>query len=174
MTDQYAHWQKAIESGTGVETERGNTRSGYYRYRNEAISFWRDGDRLLCWRSGDKFTPNREDEIDDLFGYCAAHPVSGDHWTFFISNGRWPEQLEPTASAPADLSPSETLASELNALKAQAADWLEQTGKIDTQEAADKAGNYAGVFSSLEKRATETHEKEKAPSLAEGRAVDKT
>lgn len=174
MNDQFTHWSKALADKTGVETERGNPRSGYYRNRNEAIAIWRDDDGyLLCWRSDPKaYVPSKPDEIDDLFGYCAAHPISYEAFIAFQKDGRWPEDIEPIIEAIGSGPPHEDMNAQIGALREQAAAWLKSIGSVSSQEQADKAANYADAFAAFEKRAEEAHKAEKAPHLEAGRKVD--
>lgn len=173
VEDQFAEWRESIATGKPVDTKRGFPRSGYYRLKGEAIAFWRqDGsDDVLCWRSGGKFTPRDHDETDELFGWCAPHPVSYENYQFFVENGRWPDEIEPV-NISADLAPHEAAAAELVALREQAKTWLDGIGKVQTQSDADKCGSFADAFAKAEKRATDLHREEKAPHLEAGRAVD--
>jgi hypothetical protein len=172
--DQWSWWVAALMSKTPVETEKGNPRSGYYRLRNEAIAIWREDDgTLVCWRSdASKYTPTKPDEIDDLFAYCAPHPITYEAYQAFNETGKWPEDIEAVAEAPAYLPPHEAINAEIGALREQAANWLKSIGSVQNQEQADKAANYAEAFSKLEARATDAHKTEKAPHLEAGRKVD--
>lgn len=171
--DQFSHWREAIHAGKPVDTERGNPRSGYYRVKNEAVAFWREPDgELACWRSGTFPTPTDPDAIDELFGWCAPHPVAYEAFEFFRENERWPEQLEPIAAPAADLPPHEAVDAELTAVREQAKAWIAEIGAVKTAADADKSANYADAFAKIEKRASEQHKAEKAPHLEAGRAVD--
>jgi len=176
MTDEYSFWRDAVAAGRGVETEKGSIRLGYYRRRNEAIAFWRTEEPphiILCWRSDkSRRTPTLPDEMEDLFAYCAASPVSYEDWQFFQANGRWPEQLEPPAAPDPELPPDKALDSEITALRAKAEAWIKEIGSVNSQAEADKAANYSEAFAALEKRAVDMHKAEKAPFLEGGRAVD--
>ena len=174
--DQYAHWKAALAAGKPVETEVGNPRSGFYRVKNEAIAIWRNEHGVLSvWRSGTYPVPRHADAIDELFGWCAPHPVSHEDYKFFRSEGRWPDQVAPVAPAPIALTPVEEITREIDAHRAAAVAWLETINKtISSQGDADKAANYAAEFSRLEKRADELRDKEKRPHLEAGREVDAT
>jgi hypothetical protein len=175
QVDQYQRWRDALAQNRGVETERGNPRSGYYRVKNEAIAFWRDDDGVLsCWRSGTFPAPTDPDLIDELFGWCAPHPCSYELFQNFQQTGRWPDEVEaPGAVIPPDAKPHEALDAELATLRDQARKWLETIGgAVKTQADADKAANYADEFAKLEKRGEAAHKADKAPFLEGGRAVD--
>lgn len=174
MTDQFRHWREAMAAGRGVETERGTPRPGYYRNRNEAVAFWIDASgTLLCWRSDQsRPTPKKPDEIDDLFGFSATHPVSYEVFQAFRNTSRWPEQIEKQIvdeSLPSDKRTDAALVS----LCDQAAEWIKFIGgKVETQAEADKAANFADAFAKIERETIETHRIAKAPHLAAGREVD--
>jgi len=173
LNDQFAAWAKALADKTAVDTQPGNPRSGYYRNRNEVVAFWRDDEgALCCWRSSGKYTPTKPDEIDDLFAYCAPHPITYEAYQAFIESGRWPEDIEPVAEPAQDLPPHEALNAEIGALREQAAAWLKEIGSVSTQEQADKAANFAEEFAKREARAAEAHKTAKAPHLEAGRKVD--
>ena len=169
--DEFQHWREAVAAGRGVETERGNPRSGYYRNRDEAVAFWREGGELCCWRSGTFPAPTKPDAIDELFGWCARHPVAYETFAEFQSTGRWPDQLAPVEVA-ADLPPHERADAELTAHREAMAKWIAEIGKIATQDQASKAGNFADAFAKLEKTSDEARKSEKEPHLEAGRAVD--
>jgi hypothetical protein len=174
MTDQYQHWREALAAGRGVETERGNPRSGYYRYRNEAIAFWRTGETntLCAWRSGKFPVPTRDDEINDLFGFCAPHPVSFADYKFFREHHHWPEQIAKQI-ADESVPLEKRLESQIHDLTNQAQIWLTSIGgKVSNQAQADKSANFSERFAELERQAFDTHREEKAPHLEAGRAVD--
>jgi hypothetical protein len=171
MDPQYSFWKEAVAEGRGVDTEPGNPRSGFYRYKGEAVAFWRDeAGALLCWRSGGRI-PTKPDEIDDLFAFCAPHPITHEAYQAFVASGRWPEDVEPPAPL-ISLEPHEAIALAIDELKEQAAAWLADIGKIATQADADKAGNYAEYFAKFERQAVALHKAEKAPFLEGGHAVD--
>ena len=171
--DQFAHWRDAVAARRGVETEKGNVRSGYYRVKGEAMAFWRgDAGELLCWRSGKWKTPTIPDEIEDAFSFAAPHPVAYEAFAAFRESGRWPDEVEPIAAPDPALPPHEALTAEIDALRDQANGWIVEIKVVSTQEHADKAANFSEAFAKLEKRAVETHKAEKAPHLEAGRAVD--
>ena len=174
--DEFHWWREAVAAGRGVETEKGNVRSGYYRVKGEALAFWRDeSGTLLCWRSGTKWkTPTLPDEIEDTFSFAAPHPVAYEAFTAFRECGRWPDEVEPIAAPDPSLPPSEALTAELDALREQANGWIKEIQAVKTQEQADKAANFSEAFAEIERRATETHKTEKAPHLEAGRKVDGT
>lgn len=172
--DEWKFWRDAVAAGRGVETERGNPRLGYYRNRDEAVAFYRDendGDKLVCWRSGNFPAPRHPDAIDELFGFCAPHPVNYEAFVEFQATGRWPDQIAPVEVDP-NLPPHERMNAEIEAQRAAMTAWLEQAGKIDTKDKADKLGNFAEEFAKIERRATTEHKAEKEPFLELGRVVD--
>ncbi len=173
--DQFHWWREAVRLGRGVDTEKGNVRCGYYRLRNEAIAFWRDDvGELRCWRSSDKYTPTKPDEIEDTFSFAAPHPVAYEIFLAFRESGHWPEDIAPIAAPDPELSPDQALTAEIDALRDQANGWIKEIASVKTQAEADRAANYAEAFAAFEKRAKETHEAEKRPYLEAGRKVDAT
>lgn len=170
--DEFSWWRDAVATGRGVETERGNPRSGYYRVKDEAIAFWRASPgEVVCWRSGSFNPPTHFDAIDELFGWCAPHPVSYEKFCIFQETGRWPDQIAPV-EVDASLPPHERADAELTAQREAMAAWVREIGKVETQEHANKAGNFADAFAKLETSATTAHKAEKAPHLEAGRLVD--
>lgn len=170
--DEWSYWRAALAARRGVETERGNPRAGYYRLKDEALAFWREDGQVICWRSGTKYpAPTKADAIDELFGWCAPHPISFEDFTHFQQHGRWPDQIEPV-EVDASLPPHERADAELTAQREAMAAWIREIGKVETQEHANKAGNFADAFAKLEAGATTAHKAEKAPHLEAGRLVD--
>lgn len=170
--DEWYFWREAIAARRGVETERGNPRSGYYRLKDEAIAFWREDGEVVCWRSGTQWAaPTKADAVDELFGWCAPHPISFEDFTHFQQHGRWPDQIAPVEVSP-DLPPHERADAELTAQREAMAAWVKEIGKIATQEHATKAGNFADAFAKIEKASDEARKAEKEPHLEAGRAVD--
>ena len=155
--DQFHWWREAVRLGRGVDTEKGNVRCGYYRLRNEAIAFWRDDvGELRCWRSSDKYTPTKPDEIEDTFSFAAPHPVAYEIFLAFRESGHWPEDIAPIAAPDPELSPDQALTAEIDALRDQANGWIKEIASVKTQAEADRAANYAEAFAAFEKRAKET------------------
>jgi hypothetical protein len=172
--NQYRFWAEALREGRGVETEPGNPRSGFYRYGREAIAIWRhpeNGD-LLCSRTGKARTPVLPDEIDDLFGYCAANPISYATFCAVEKTGEWPEDAPATTPAPLHLEPHEAIAHETTALKDLFSAWLTAIGRVAQKSDADKCANYVDAFARLEKKAEAARQEAKAPALAESRRID--
>lgn len=169
---EWQFWREALAAGRGVDTERGNPRSGYYRLKGDAVAFWREDAEICCWRSGAYQAPKHADAIDELFGFCAPHPVSYETFTAFQETGRWPDEIAPV-DVDASLPPHEKAEAELTAQREAMAAWVREIGKIETQEQATKAGNFADEFQKIESRATNSHKAEKEPFLEGGRVVDK-
>lgn len=172
VEDEWQFWREALAAGRGVETERGNPRSGYYRVRDEAWAFWREDGEVICWRSEAKYpTPSKPDTVDEAFGWAAPHPISFETFTHFQHHGRWPDEIAPV-EVDASLAPHERADAELTAQREAMAAWVREIGKIETQEQATKAGNFADEFAKIEKRATAEHKTAKEPHLEAGRVVD--
>ena len=170
--DQWKFWREALAARRGVETDPGHPRSGYFRLKGEALAFWREDGEVVCWRSGTKYpVPSRPDAIDELFGWCAPHPISFEDFTHFQHHGRWPDDIAPVEIA-ANLAPHERADAELTAQREAMAKWVAEIGKIATQEQATKAGNFADVFAKIEKVADETRKNEKEPHKTAADAVD--
>ena len=172
--DQYFWWRNAVKDRKPVDTEPGNPRSGYYRVKNEAIAIWRDDDGFLaCWRSGNEWpTPTESDKIDELFSWCAPHPVSYDDFIFFQQNDRWPDEVVPPPAPVVTLNPRETLEHELTSIRDQAKSWIAEIVTVKSKADADKSANFADAFAKIEKRAEQLRKAEKEPHLEAGRAVD--
>lgn len=168
--NDWSWWQGAVAGERG-ELTRGDPKSGFYRFSDRAVSLWRDETgSLMCWVSSG-YCPRKPDEIDDLFGFCCTHPISHEAFVAFTESGVWPEDV----AAPVrdrSLSPADAVKAQVAALKAEADAWLKGIGKIETQEHADKASNFADRFAELEKKAVAEHKVAKEPSLTTGREID--
>jgi len=180
MDDQFAHWREALDAGKPVEFVKGAPRAGYYRVRDrgqdrairwDAVAIWYDDDGLNCARTG-RPAPTHADEIEELFAQCNSSPISYDLYQSIANGGAWPDAVEPVAPSAPDLPPHQAIDAEMTALREQMAKWIAEIKAVKTQEEADKAGNYAGEFAKLEKRAADAHKVEKAPHLEAGRLVD--
>lgn len=169
--DEWQFWREALAAGRGVDTERGNPRSGYYRLKGDAVAFWREDAEVCCWRSGAYQAPKHADAIDELFGFCAPHPVSYETFTAFQETGRWPDEIAPV-EVDSTLPPHERASAELTAQREAMAAWIREIKEIATQEQADKAGGFADEFAKIESRAKASHKTEKEPFLEGGRVVD--
>jgi len=189
--DQWAYWRAAL-NGLFIDYKKGDIPSGYFKNANwapsgkndgkrvkvlEAVAFWRTEDgSLACWRSSQWKAPTDADAIEDLFASCSKSPISFETFMAVKDSGVWPDAVEPPAASIGDnsagMSEDERIAAEIKDLSEQFDSWLEKIGKIETQEQADKAANYAEEFSKLEKEATAAHKTEKDPFLEGGKAVD--
>ena len=166
MNPDYQWWHDALNGIVGPIHEN-EPQCGFYRYKNDAIGIWKDGDQLLA---------SRNDAMVDSFmiwTYAAKHPVSEEQFRHFERHGRWPDQIDDLMIGHNDAPDHELIADEIELRRKLFADYLEEIGgSIATQTHADKAASYAAAFAELEKRATEKHKVEKAPHLEAGRKVD--
>jgi hypothetical protein len=175
MSNQYAHWADALREGRGAETEPGNPRSGFYRYGREAIAIWRhpaDGG-LLCSRSGPRRAPVLLDEIDDLFAYCAANPISYETFKTVMDTGQWPDDA-PRASERDAVAFDDPggIAHETAQLKSAFDAFIAGIGRVALKSDADRCANYADAFAAQERKAELARQEAKAPFLAAGREID--
>ena len=180
--NEWFWWEQALASGNPAETEVGNPRSGFWRVRDrnadrslrwDAVAIWREDGEVYCSRTGPRVAPEGIDAIDELFGYCAAHPIS--HLLYMaIENGEaWPETVAPVTEAPVALLPHEEVADALAKQQIAAKAWLRDIGhKPSSQGEADKAANFGTEFDKIRKKAVALHTIEKEPFLAGGREVD--
>lgn len=180
--DQFSFWAAALREGRRVETQPGNPRSGFYKIRDrnpdrsvrfDCVAIWREPDGELCCTRTGRPAPTHADEIDTLFSYCAATPISHDLYTKIAAGEPWPEEV--AAIGPVqdpDKPPHEAAAAELAWLRDQATAWIKEIGAVKTQEQADKCGAFADAFAKIETKATAAHKIEKAPHLEAGRLVD--
>lgn len=154
---------------------------GYYRgQRNEAVAIWwiehngQEECRALVKRQ-DRAEPTSYDRADHIgemiFGFCCRHPITYEVFKRFIATNRWDEQVEappvsretpgPGHNLPPAV-PEDAFKAELDALVEQASAWFNSIDrKIDTQEKADKAANYATLMQRLEERVDEARKAEK-------------
>lgn len=180
--DQFSHWATALREGRGVDTEPGNPRSGFYKTRDrnqdrsvrfDAVAIWREPDGELCCARTGRQAPTHADEIDTLFSYCAATPITHELYQHIAGGGTWPEEFAAPEPVADDKPPHEAIAAELAALQASAKEWIVALErKPQTQEEANKAGNFVDAFVKIEAKATSLHKAEKEPFLEGGRAVD--
>ena len=82
---------------------------------------------LLLANSGPRAVPEGIDAIDELFGYCAANPISHELYTAIENGGDWPETVAPVTEAPVALLPHEEVADALAKQQVAAKAWLRET-----------------------------------------------
>ena len=180
--NEWFWWEQALASGNPAETEVGNPRSGFWRVRDrnadrslrwDAVAIWREDGEVYCSRTGPRVAPEGIDAIDELFGYCAANPISHELYTAIENGEAWPENVAPVTEAPVALLPHEEVADALAKQQAVAKAWLREIGhKPSSQGEADKAANFGTEFDKIRKKAVALHTIEKEPFLAGGREVD--
>jgi hypothetical protein len=176
--NDWTYWASALK-GEFIEDliQRGNPQSGFYRDRSaRAIAIWRDeaGELLCSVTSG--FCPHHADEIDELFGFVCRAPITRELYMHIANGGAWPEDVRIPARGAGDnsqsLPPHELLAAQINDMIDEARKWLASIGgKVETQQHADKAANFAGAFGELEKQADKARKDEKDPYDKAAKAV---
>jgi hypothetical protein len=172
MSDQWHWWRQAL-AGNFIEDEikRGNPQSGFYRDRSKrAVAIWRDELGALMCSVTSGYSPRHADEIDELFGFVLRTPISDEVYERVAAGEGFPEDVEAPASErgigdnSASLPLHESIAEEINRFVDSARDWLKSIGgKVETQQQADKAANYAEKFQALEKKADAARVDEKKP-----------
>ncbi len=173
MSDIFQRWRDAVAARKPVDVPKGEIAFGYYRARDgECLAFLPNDDGTpYLWRSSNKFAPTHLDQLVEQFSWVSMNPVSYEDVSAYGETGRWPDQIAPVEVSP-DLPPHERADAELTAQREAMAAWIKEIGKIETQEQATKAGNFADAFAKLEKASDEARKVEKEPHLEAGRAVD--
>lgn len=179
VVDQFEAWREALRTGKPVAYERGQPTAGYFKRRGrnddrsvrfDAVAIWRDGAKWDCEVSAG-YAPRTPDEIEEMFVGCNSSPITFELFESIMAGGAWPDEVAPVEIA-ADLPPHARADAELTAHREALAAWIKEIGKVSTQEQADKAGNFAGLFDKIEKASDEARKAEKEPHLESGRAVD--
>jgi hypothetical protein len=176
--DQWTYWASAL-NGNFIEDliQRGNPQSGFYRDRHtRAVAIWRTDDGNLMCSVTSGYGPRHADEIDELFGFVCRAPITRDLYMHIANGGAWPEDVQIPARGVGDnsqsLPPNELMAAQINDMIDEARKWLASIGgKIESQEHADKAANFAGAFGELEKQADKARKDEKEPHDKAAKAV---
>jgi hypothetical protein len=176
MSDPYAFW-RAGRDGHPVPAHEGDPQPGFYRRRahsgpDDAIAYWREAGEMRCLL-------NRNAVGDAmaiaLWTYVCNRPVNHQDYLHRLEHGHWPNENIAVLghNRPPDDQTIEALTSVLDALKSEAGRILD-AGPCKSQGEADQASDIANELMGVEKRAVELHRTAKAPSIAEGKRVDKT
>ena len=176
--NDWTYWASAL-NGNFIEDliQRGNPQSGFYRDRSKrAVAIWRDDSGALLCSVTDGYCPRHADEIDELFGFVLRTPITRELFMHVKNGGAWPEDVQMPERGTGDNSRSlplhELLAAQINDMIDEARKWLESIGgKVESQEHADKAANFAGAFGELEKQADKARKDEKEPHDKAAKAV---
>jgi hypothetical protein len=183
--DQWRFWQARLR-GENPDHTVGRAESGYWRLRLRdgrivPVFLWREADGRLAmiYDCGQpRFVEDEAAFCERTFSYLIKNPVSSESYKHYQKHGRWPEDVpavdEEVSARVGHNAPPETIISEtVKELRAEAEKWLQEIGgKIETQEQADRAANYADKFSELEKEADTKRTVEKAPVLKQTREID--
>ena len=184
MTDNnpatYTFWRRAL-AGHKMPMHEGDPQSGFYRLKergqsDSAVAYWfaDEAAGISCLLNG-KLMP-KEKGID-LWTYCCDKPVSHEDYNHRIQLGRWPNETPLLSQAPAGHNKPppdntmEALLSVLDAIEREAKRILD-AGPAKTQDEVDQASDIANELGDLEKRVVEAHRVEKAPVLAQTKAID--
>lgn len=181
MSDPYAYWRKALETGGGRQLSREQVASfklttepqaGFYRKRNKTgrdipVAIWNDEAGVLAIAGGNPVMP------DDIWTWCCSWPISEETYLIVADGGAWPD--DPPVAGPSighnsPTDPHEALRLEFEAESELAEKFLSRA--IETQDEADKAAVWSKKIAAIAKKATDLHKVEKQPHLDAGRAVD--
>lgn len=177
MTHSYEFWQNALQGNFGQLSE-GDSHPGFWRRRTSragkftGVAIWPDeAGNLVC------VSDKRQADPAETFSYCVKHPVSEAAYRTWEETGMWPDEdsamvdsLSPPPSghnAPAD--EAEMLQDQINSAVAGVDAYTE----IKDDEAASRAQGLRSRLLELSGTAEKSHKVEKAPSLEEGRRIDK-
>lgn len=193
MTDPYDWWRRALavtggkrsltrdEMKTLIVTE--DPQAGFWRRRTVKagplvpVAIWKSG--VGDWVAVQNGTVA---DAEQIWTYCASHPVRHEDYTTRIETGRWPDEdegvtdsfgLPPVGPTLGDNNPPEE--TPLEALERQitaAAANLDAYKTIGSDEDAGKAQAVRSRLLDLGGQADRLREVEKKPFLEAGRAVD--
>jgi hypothetical protein len=181
------YWNSAL-NGSPIDVIPGKAEAGYYRMNDRRLGriglhVWRMSNGQLACRIGKAPPEVVIDEptfVERIFGWAAKYPVEEENYQFWLESqtGQWlddPKDVDEAVqsrvgeNAPPEVVVAETITELLHELNR----WLSGIGgKVETQEHADTAANYASRFSELQKEAVTKHKAEKEPHLQAGRNTD--
>lgn len=176
IEEAFSWWRKSLRGERG-ELTPGKPKCGYYRLKNRAIAIKLSGGEYVCEVSSG-YQPWRTDEIDDLFGFCSANPISYPVYAAFLETGKWPESIDDDlqkAWIGHNLgAPHEELLDEIETVIRAFTAWLKEIGGEIRSEEHDKKGEeFKTRIMTLAKQASESRIEAKRPFLEGGRQVDK-
>lgn len=171
MSDEFQFWRDAL-AGKEVPIYADEPRSGYYklRYGRDAaylpVAIWTVNGRQVCRVGAEQRDPLQ------VWTHCAGNPVSKEDAKAAFDTGTWPDMPVETPASNMPSDPLEALKMEIADKEAQAEALLASGTAEKNANDANKARNIQAQLLSLEKRADEMFEVEKAPIRAKGNAVD--
>jgi hypothetical protein len=175
MSDPYAYWRAGCR-GTPMPASADDPQPGYYRRvskigSDDAVAYWLEDGNLRCMVNG---THYQEPASIEIWTWVCDKTVEEVDYLFRRKHGRWPNENEVLLghNRPPDDSSVEALVSVLDALRAEAHRIL-RGGAAKSQDEADQASDIANELMEVAKQAEALHKAEKAPVLAEGKAIDK-
>ncbi|HEY1896910.1 MAG TPA: hypothetical protein VGG62_11585, partial [Terracidiphilus sp.] len=177
--DPYAFWRAGC-AGRPLAAHEGDPQVGFYRRKarpaprsgaDDAVAYWREAGEMRCLLNGKMVS---EEMALTLWTYVCNRPVSHKDYLYRLEHGHWSNENIAVLghNRPPDDQTIEALTSVLDALGAEARQIL-AAGPCKSQDEADHASDLANELMGVEKRATELHKTAKAPSLAEGKRIDK-
>ena len=165
MTDDYAWWRAALETGSFTVNEN-EPQPGFYKTKRDGkwtpVAIWKKDGRLVAKNLGGMCDPR------DVWLSCAKHPVSNVAAKEAFATGLFPGDVPAMGHNSGTLS----LAEEIADVCASAMDWLRKIGGIKDQTSKDMAANWRDKINGLKKQADAERETEKRPHLEASRAVD--
>lgn len=169
--DEFQFWRDAL-AGKPVTITADAPQPGYYKMRDRRDGAWLPV--AIWWHEGSLVCRVASEKRDPLsaWTFCAGHPVPKDDAKAAFETGRWPDMPTdlPASNMPSD--PLEALLVEIADKEAQAEALLASGAAEKIATEANKARNIQAKLLDLKKRADEMFTEEKAPFLAQGRAVD--
>lgn len=180
--NDYDWWQRALAGeevgGPTLPVHDGEWQSGFYRRRASKagaflpVALWRTEDGGFCLVNGKPSDPIEQ------WSYCCRHPISEDHYHARVNTGKWHDEDEAVTESlapppighnngPTD--PAEILQDQIDSALKGAPEYAE----IKDDESAAKAQSLRSRLLELAGEAEKKHKVEKAPSLEEGRRIDK-
>ena len=185
--DPYTQWKNAL-AGEPMKLERVQDAEGFwwvppvcgfFQHQKRdgsrvGVAVWIDGDQMFAEVDRNPVTVDARFS-ENVFAFATKRPVTEEAYFEWRDNDRWPDDVPEVTVFTSNASPHEQIKETIEELRKEADKWLASIGgKIETQELADKAGNFADRFAELAKEAEEARKAEKAPYLEKGKAIDET
>lgn len=181
----YDYWNGLL-NGEPIDVIPGRAEPGYYRRRERdgsivGVQIWRQSNGKLGAKigHGKHISIDHEDEfVERVFAWCCRNAVEPEAYRDWLKTGSWPDSLPDVQEAVAEKvganAPPEVMIEEtVDELLREMNRWLKSIGgKVETQEHADKAANFASRFAELEKEADKNRTAEKKPHHERVKAID--
>lgn len=173
----YTYWMNALAGKFGAVHD-GDPQPGFYRKRTGKaagyvpVAIWEQGGKIVALVDG------KESDAAEIWSYVCQYPILEEWYRARMIGQPWPDE---SAAVTASLAPppsghnnpptdeAEILKGQIEAASAGVSEYAE----IKDDETASKAQSLRSRLLELSGEAEKKHKVEKAPSLEEGRRIDK-